>query len=361
VRPAVGALSAVAVVAALAFLAQGLLGSWADLSQRLVAVQPAPFALGVALIMLQTLLVAAIWREVLGMIGTHVGLAQAYHMIYVAALGKYLPGKVWTLGGIAVLAARLGVPLPAAALASTATVALVGAGGALVGGLAYLLWRLAVAPSVTFAAVGLLALTPWLAARALPSGQRDPAADATAAPPVAIPAGRGQSRAEEHRQRPLSLWEQGCPMARQGPGRARVRASRWWRGLHPDSTPGRAGPALRALAAANASWLLLALANWSIARAIEPVGLDLAPALLASAALGWAAGLAAVAVPAGLGVREAVQALALTDVLPPSTAAAFALLVRLALILGDLLAAALAWALRPAPGPVESRAPLPHH
>jgi uncharacterized membrane protein YbhN (UPF0104 family) len=311
VRRGVGALSAIAVVAALAFLAQSLLGSWADLSQRLLTFQPAPFALGVALIMLQTVLVAAIWRDLLALLGHRVGLAQAYHLVFVAALGKYLPGKVWTLGGIAVLAGRCGIPLPAATLASTATVALVAAGGALVGGLAYLLWRLAVAPSATVAAVGLLVLAPWLAARALPSTGRDRAAD------VVAPSGR--------------------------------------------RAPARAGLALRALAAANASWLLLALANWSIARAIEPVGLDLAPALLASAALGWAAGLAAVAVPAGLGVREAVQALALTDVLPPATAAAFALLVRLALILGDLLAAALAWALRPAPGPVESRAPLPHH
>jgi uncharacterized membrane protein YbhN (UPF0104 family) len=310
VRPAVGALSAIAVVAALAFLAASLGGSWADLSQRLVTLQPAPFALGVALIMLQTALVAAIWRDLLALLGHRVGLGQAYHLIFVAALGKYLPGKVWALGGIAVLAGRSGIPLPAATLASTATIALVAAGGALVGGLAYLLWRLAAAPSATFGAVILLALAPWLAARALPAAGRGPAAGR-------VPGGRG--------------------------------------------APSRAGLALRALSAANASWLLLALANWSIARAIEPVGLDLAPALLASAAVGWAAGLAAVAVPAGLGVREAVQALALTSVLPPATAAALALLVRLALILGDLLAAALAWALRPAPGPVESRAPLPHH
>jgi hypothetical protein len=301
-------------LAALAFLGQSLLGNWAELSQRPVAFEPAPFALGVALIVLQTVLVAAIWRDLLALFGGRAGLAQSYHLIFIAALGKYLPGRLWALGGIAVLAQRAAIPLRAATLASTATVALVGAGGALVGGLAYLLWRLAVAPSVIVAAVAALAIVPWLAARALPATRVTAAGRANDSPSV--------------------------------PGAL-------------SST--RASLGLRALAAANASWLLLALANWAIARAIEPVGLDLAPALLASAALGWAAGLAAVAIPAGIGVREAVQALVLTDVLPPATAAAFALLVRLALILGDLLAAALAWTLRPAPGPVESRAPLPHH
>jgi hypothetical protein len=293
IRRALRAGSALAGLAALAFLAGTLVDSWSELGRRLATFDPAPFGLGVALIMLQTVLVAAVWRDLLRLLGAEAGLARSYRLIFLAALGKYLPGKVWALGGVAVLAPAAGVPPRAAALASTGTVALVAIGGALVGGLAYLLWRLAVAPPLVLAAAGGLALAPWLAA------------------------GAGVSR------------------------RPRL--------------------ALRALAAANGSWLLLALANWSIARAIWPVGLDLAPPILASAALGWAAGLAAIAIPAGLGVREAVQALALADVLPPATATAFALLVRVALILADLLAAGAAWALRSPPTAVESRAPLPHH
>jgi hypothetical protein len=293
VRRALRVGSVAAALAALAFLGARLAESWSELGERLLAFDPAPFALGVALIMLQTVLIAAIWRDLLRLLGGRVGLASAYRLIFLAALGKYLPGKLWALGGVAAMAPAAGVPMAAATLASTGTVGLVAVGGALVGGLTYSLWRLSVAPALVLAAAGALALAPWLASGAL------------------------------------------------GSPRSRL--------------------ALRALAAANGSWLLLALANWSIARAIWPVGLDLAPPILASAALGWAAGLAAVAVPAGLGVREAVQALALADVLPPTTAAAFALLVRVALIVADLLAAGAALALRPTPAAVESCAPLPHH
>jgi hypothetical protein len=62
--------------------------------------------------------------------------------------------------------------------------------------------------------------------------------------------------------------------------------------------------------------------------------------------IAWAAGTVAVGAPAGVGVREAVLALALEPLVGPARAAALALALRLVTTGGDLLSALLGWRLR---------------
>jgi len=228
--------------------------------------------------------------------------------VHLAALGKYLPGKFWAFGGVAVLARDAGIPGAVAAFASGSALALVAASGIAMGLLAYAAWQTELVWLGAAAAVA-LAVGPWAAA-ALCQDERSEASRLARSPTA---------------------------MAGAASPRRTLLALRALAGV---------ASALRATGAAFASWLLLAAAGWAIARAIWPaLPADAAP-LLASSVAGWAAGLAAVAVPAGLGVREAVQALALTDVVPPATAAAYALAVRAALVVTDVVAAAVAWRIR---------------
>lgn len=296
-RRLVGALSIAAVLAALWFLGQ----SW----RGLPPLDFGWFAVGLALMLAQTWLVAVIWRE---LSGRAVTVAEAYRVVHLAALGKYLPGKVWAFGGVAVLAREAGIPGTVAAFASGSALALVAASGIAIGLVAYGAWQAELVWLGAVASVA-LALGPWAAA-ALCRAERSEASNLVRSPAA-------MAGAASPRRTLLSL---------------------------PALTG--AASALRATGAAFASWLLLAAAGWATARAIWPaVPADAAP-LLASSVAGWAAGLAVVAVPAGLGVREAVQALALADVVPPATAAAYALVVRAALVFTDVVAAAIAWRLR---------------
>jgi uncharacterized membrane protein YbhN (UPF0104 family) len=113
----------------------------------------------------------------------------------------------------------------------------------------------------------------------------------------------------------------------------------------------------RAIAVALASWLLVALASWLVLAALQRSADEHFAPLLVSVTLAWAAGLVA-PVPAGIGVREAVQTLALAEAVPPGVAAALALLYRLVGVLVDLIAAAIAWSLRAPPGGLPADAPL---
>jgi hypothetical protein len=116
----------------------------------------------------------------------------------------------------------------------------------------------------------------------------------------------------------------------------------------------RARCLLVAAAAAGGSWVPLGLGTFAVAAALAPVSPTDLLLLLAGSAASWIAAVAAVGVPGGIGVREAVQAAAAAPLFPPVTAVAYALLVRIAITAADLAAFALAWTI-----PDRRRAPLP--
>jgi hypothetical protein len=238
-------------------------------------------------------LVAATWRCLMLALGERVSLTSAYSIVYLAAVGRYLPGRVWALASIAILAAGAGHTVPSAAMASTGTVLLVLLSGLVLGGVGYAasLWH--VPFEATSAGWALFVVAP--------------AAVGTA--------------------------------VRQPRARALAFAVAW----------------------AAASWLPIALSQWAAARALMFVEPGDTPILLASSVVGWAASLAALPVPAGLGVREAAQAVAVGNLMPTPIAAAFALLVRVTLVAADLVAFAVAWWLRPSPRAAMADAPLHPH
>lgn len=95
------------------------------------------------------------------------------------------------------------------------------------------------------------------------------------------------------------------------------------------------------------AWLLIAGATWLVARSLH-IEVDFALLVFATP-LAWAAGLAAIPVPGGIGVREAVFVALTAGVLDASTAATIAVAARLVFIIGDLLAAAVSAVAIPSP------------
>ncbi len=85
------------------------------------------------------------------------------------------------------------------------------------------------------------------------------------------------------------------------------------------------------------AWLLVGTATWCAARALH-ADIGYARVLFATS-VSWLAGLIAVPVPSGVGVREAVF-VATAGPLPAGIAAAVAVTARLTFVLGDVLAAA---------------------
>jgi uncharacterized membrane protein YbhN (UPF0104 family) len=116
---------------------------------------------------------AAIWRGmVVDLGGPKLALVRASETYLVANLGRYLPGKVWQIAGLAVLALRQGVPVAVSTAAAVLGQALALGGAALVGAGAFWARDVSLGPwSLVFLASAvvlvLLVLIPPLQRRAL--------------------------------------------------------------------------------------------------------------------------------------------------------------------------------------------------
>ena len=116
------------------FVGRAVVSNWAELSELNVALQPRPaWILAAAVTVLATycLLVAA-WNRVLAGWSERLRFGRAAQIWCLSNLGRYLPGKVWSIAGLAVLAQRAGVAGWAAAASALAMQALAVGTGALV-------------------------------------------------------------------------------------------------------------------------------------------------------------------------------------------------------------------------------------
>lgn len=91
------------------FIAKTLLANWRQ-------VRTFPWRFNIPLLLSATVLqysvllyLIEVWRRVLAYFGGRLSFRAAYRIWVVANLGKYLPGKVWSVVGLATLAQRAGV------------------------------------------------------------------------------------------------------------------------------------------------------------------------------------------------------------------------------------------------------------
>ena len=242
------------------------------------------------------------WRAMVEGLGIRVPLRPAAQIYFVGQLGKYVPGSVWPVLAQMELGAAHGL---SRAVIGTAS-----------------LLALAIAVPVALV-VGLLAVPALLSADAsaylLLFGVL-PLAVVLLSPPVLNP-----------------LLDRALRLARRPPLPQRLDG----------------GAVLRVALFSAAAHLLLGLQTWLLARDLGAEGPLLLPLAVGAYSLASVAGLLALPVPAGAGVREAVLVLALAPAMPVGQALLLALVSRAILTAGDLLVAggaARASRLRPTEG-----------
>jgi hypothetical protein len=252
-------------------------------------VRPGLLALSAVVVWAMYAVLVATWRLLVERWGGRLRLGEAAAIWTVSSLGKYVPGKVWAITGMAVLAQRAGVPPWIATGAAVLNQVLSIGAGVLV---------------VAFTGASLLeARYPW---------------------------GRGAMWA-------LAALVLAGVAALASP--TLVRRLLRLAGVEASDTMGPPLPALLAAGAANiVAWLGYGVALWLLARGLTDVPLPLGVATGAFAA-SYIMGFLALFAPAGLGVRESVFILMLDRATGTPAAVALAVASRLLLTLTEVGAA----------------------
>lgn len=279
-------------LAIVGFAARSLLRNWDDLRAQPLqwSVEPGWILLSALVVWLMYALLIAAWRRMLTAWGRGLDFRSAARIWTVSSLGKYLPGKVWAVAGMAVMAQRAGIGAgPATGSAVILQVLAIGTGAAVVG------------------------LTGWGALRAAYPG----AATGLAVLLAASMTGVG-----------LLLW----------PGFVnrvvRIAAP----SVGPVTPP--AGAVVFGILANVVAWFGYGVALWLLARGLLPrSGLGLLPAVAVFTA-SYLAGFLALFAPGGIGVREGVFILMLQGPIGIGAATALAIASRLLLTVTELGAAA---------------------
>lgn len=279
----------VLLLAASLVLAAGALARDADEVRSAVDDLSPGYVLAAAAAVLASLVLSLLtWRSALDALDVHLPLPVAARIFFVGQLGKYIPGSVWPVMAQMEMGAAHGLSRTAVGTASLLALA-IGVPGALV--------------------IGLLAVP------ALLSGGDGRYLLVFAALPVAV----------------LVLW----PSVLNGLVAAGLRLLH--RPVVPPRLDGRA-IARTALLSGSAN-LLLGVHAALLALDLRAEGATVVPAAVGAFVLATVAGLLALPVPAGAGVREAVLVAALFPVLPLSAALVLAVTSRLLLTAADLAVA----------------------
>jgi hypothetical protein len=278
----------VLLLAGLSLAVLSLAGQWSDVrvGARQLSVGP---VVGAFTSVLASLWLAMLsWRAMLQGLGTEVPVRAAAKIFFVGQLGKYVPGSVWPVLAQMELGAAYGLSRKAIGTAS--------------------LLALGIAVPVALA-IGLLAVPALLSAEGwayLLLFLALPLAAVLLSPPVL----------NLLLDRALRL-ARSSPLPQRLTGATIVRVALYAAGGH----------------------LLLGLQAYLLARDLGASGSLLLPLAVGAFALASSAGVLALPVPAGAGVREAVLVVCLTPVLPVGQSLLLALVSRALLTAGDLVVA----------------------
>lgn len=249
-----------------------------------------PFVTAAVAVSLASLVLSLLtWRATLAALGQPLPLAPAARIYFLGQIGKYLPGSLWPVLAQMELAAARGLPRPVVGTASLLALAL-GVPGALLLGLLAVPALLTAGKggyTVVFAALPLALLALW--------------------PPVL----------ERLLDRGLRLVGRPPPVPLRLTGAAVARV---------------------ALLSGFAN-VLLGLQAALLAYDLGAAGWQVVPAAIGAFTLANVAGLLALPLPAGAGVREVVLIAALSPVLPLPVAVVLAVVSRAVLTLADLAVA----------------------
>ena len=281
----------VLLLAGLSLAVLSLAGQWSDV--RAGARQLSPGYVGSAFLCVLASLWSAMlsWRAMLEGLGDDVPVRACARIFFVGQLGKYVPGSVWVVVAQMELGAAYGLSRK------------------VIGSASLLALGIAIPVALT---IGLLAVPALLSA----DGSAYlllflvlPVAVVVLSPPVLNP-----------------LLDRALRLARRQPLPQRLTGA----------------TVLRVALYAAGGHLFLGLSTYLLAVDLGASGPLLLPLAIGAFALASAAGVLAIPVPAGAGVREAVLVLSLSPVLPIGQSLLLALVSRAILTAGDVTVAALA-------------------
>ncbi|MEJ7585299.1 MAG: lysylphosphatidylglycerol synthase domain-containing protein [Acidimicrobiales bacterium] len=269
-------------LAACAFVVRTLGSEWDRVGDAIADASGPWLVVGLAAAALAMTSIAWNWTDVLALLGLRVSRGRVVSWYYVGELGKYLPGGVWPVVGRGEMARRGGIPRAQAYASVALSLATLYLGAAFV---ALVLLPISIAGGGDLGAEALLLVLLPLGLGALHPRLLRPAL--------------GVLRRVTKRDLPVEIpsWSASVILV------------------------------LRYLPC----WLFVGAATWAVARALGP---DAPVArIMFAAVLSWIAGFAAVPVPAGAGIREAVFIAA--SGLPDALGATVAVATRVLFILVD--------------------------
>lgn len=252
------------------------------------------FLLSIIVAFLYFVLTSWVWQRVLSYFGTELGLWQSFRILQLAQLGKYLPGRVWAIGGQLYLGEREGLSRNILLW----TTGLHWFGNLLAGAIIFLPFLYGLVPA-RVAVLGTLVVLVLLSLGFFP--------------------------------RPIfGLFSDELESGRQG------RLASGLLRLTPTQ-------ALTVLCGFLFAWCVFGFALWLMVNAFMDLSLGAYYEVLASFCGAWAVGVLSFFAPAGIGVREGAWVYLLGQFLHPSLAVIISIAARLWITVVELACAAIAW------------------
>lgn len=281
---------------AVGFLVALVAGQWSALRAYQWRLAPGWALLALVGLELTWLLELDTWRMILAGLGGPLRYRQAAPIWFLSNIIRYIPGNIWQFLGMAELAHEAGVPRLVTLTSIVLHQAISTAVGVVVAALYFAAvgegaWLRYLRPLLWLAPLGLFLLQPRLLQAAL----------------------NGVLRRL---------------------GRPTIQVTLTW------------GQVWLLILRYFVVWLILGLSFAALVRAVTPIALDAVPFLVAAWAAAYVIGYLSLLTPAGLGVREGVLAVLLFTLMPQPVAAVVAIIARLWMVVGEVLGAGAALAIR---------------
>ncbi len=255
----------------------------------------AALALAFALMLSASALYAYLWKVILDRLGTPLSYRKSYRIFFISQLGRYIPGKVWSILGLVYLSQKEGVSKIISGASVTLQLLLQIVSGVIVFALALPFWK------GLESSVGLLALI------------------------VCVPVGLVLLHP--------ALVTRGVNLALRLTDQAETELS-WSYGY-----------LLGQLALWVGFWLWNGVAYHFLIRSLDSSPLPNVVVLAGVFSIAWVAGFLSLVTPSGLGIMEGALTFLLSFYFPVHVATVIALWTRVARTASDLVCAAIAWRL----------------